>query len=563
MAGKTAKKTSSRPKDLIYHVDDSFTALHLVKDLIITTFPHTELKQFSRASEAISSMREEPTPPWIMICDYNMPGMNGMDVLDQIKRNPTLHFTPIVFLTAEQDEKQIAKAKEHGVFSYIVKPIKRPALQAVFQKRESELVEYSKLQEMDRIFADEISETVEQLTKVIENFDDESIKQIFRSFHALKGNAISLQFPHLASFLHLSEDFLNVIQQTHPGHANSHASVFSSIFSYLGQQAEEIKAEKILSNPPQDLSTKLELYKANLAAGISIIPLSPAQQVHSVSQKKPQSTETAIVGNITYRTSSSLRISNETLDQLQHLFKRIFHHKTKLGSFTNKLIQEFPEEHFPKEIAKILEEFHGDAIQVMDFFIHLRVVPIGRLKIACTNTISQVSSKLDKSVNFEFLGETSLEVDRDVVECLETSLKHLINNSIDHGIEPSGLRTAIGKSPEGKIHIIIQSQNQDTLSVKFEDDGGGINPSTVREVVAKKGIMSAEKVNILNDQESIELIFYDGISTKSQVSELSGRGVGLSAVRQAIEKLGGKIDVTSQMGKGTKFDISIPRFFKL
>ena len=149
------------------------------------------------------------------------------------------------------------------------------------------------------------------------------------------------------------------------------------------------------------------------------------------------------------------------------------------------------------------------------------------------------------------------EVDKTVIERLADPLTHMIRNAIDHGLESTEKREAAGKSAEGSV-FLTAAHRSGRVVIEVADDGGGINRDRVLQIAVDKGLVPEDAK--LTDNEIDNLIFMPGFSTASEVSNLSGRGVGMDVVKRSIQALGGKVSITSYPGKGSTFTISLPLY---
>lgn len=175
--------------------------------------------------------------------------------------------------------------------------------------------------------------------------------------------------------------------------------------------------------------------------------------------------------------------------------------------------------------------------------------------------VRETASRLGKSVELVMAGG-ELEADREIVESLFEPLLHLVRNSLDHGIESEAERRGSGKSTIAKLSLLA-SRRGDHINLVVSDDGRGLDPHAIRTTARAKGLLSSAEAETLSEKESIEFIFAPGFSTASSVTDLSGRGVGLDAVREAIHRLGGRLELDSAAGHRTTFTLQVPISFAM
>ncbi|NND67443.1 MAG: response regulator, partial [Halioglobus sp.] len=183
-----------------------------------------------------------------------------------------------------------------------------------------------------------------------------------------------------------------------------------------------------------------------------------------------------------------------------------------------------------------------------------RVVPVSRLMPGLRRIVRTVATDLGKVVSFKVLNETGA-LDRDRYARLQVILEHMVRNALDHGIEAPDDRVAMGKPTGGRITIDVRKSGGDYL-IKLSDDGRGIDPDAIRESAYEKGI--DVDVDSLSDEQALRLIFHKGFSTANEVSEISGRGVGMDIVLTELQQIGGEIEISSTLGLGTTFEVRIP-----
>jgi two-component system chemotaxis sensor kinase CheA len=200
-------------------------------------------------------------------------------------------------------------------------------------------------------------------------------------------------------------------------------------------------------------------------------------------------------------------------------------------------------------IERLAADFHDAALS-------LRMVPVGEVLRRFPRLVRDLSQRLDKKVELVTRGETT-ESDKAIVDRLYEPLLHIVRNALDHGIEAPDARRAAGKPETGSI-TIAASQAGDRIVIEIADDGRGIDPSAVRRKAEERGLMPRETLLALPDEQVLGLIFTAGISTAAQITEISGRGVGMDVVRQTVEQIGGKVSLASRPGAGTSVRLDLP-----
>jgi two-component system chemotaxis sensor kinase CheA len=192
--------------------------------------------------------------------------------------------------------------------------------------------------------------------------------------------------------------------------------------------------------------------------------------------------------------------------------------------------------------------------EIQEISMSLRMIPVKSTLQKMSRIVRDTSKALDKKVNLTLKGEET-EIDKTVLEHLADPLVHIVRNAVDHGLESTQGRIDVGKNEKGEvlIHAFHEGNN---LVIEISDDGKGIDPNVIRSKAIEKGVIKENSV--MSDADVIQLIFHPGFSTKDEVSEVSGRGVGMDVVKTNIEKLSGDVRVTTNMGTGSIFKIVLP-----
>jgi two-component system chemotaxis sensor kinase CheA len=247
--------------------------------------------------------------------------------------------------------------------------------------------------------------------------------------------------------------------------------------------------------------------------------------------------------------STSIRVDIDKVDRLVNMVGELV--------ITQGMLQlqarNMPKDMFP-EIQLGVEELAQHTRELQEAVMAVRMQPVKSIFSRMPRIVRDLSKKLDKEMHLEMIGENT-EVDKTIIESLADPLTHMIRNSIDHGIEHPDKRVANGKPREGVI-ILKAGNHGGRIEITIEDDGGGINRERVHQLAIEKGLIRAD--DNLTPEEIDHLVFAPGFSTAKEVSDISGRGVGMDVVRRNIESIGGTVMVQNRPGKGSKFVISLP-----
>ncbi len=258
------------------------------------------------------------------------------------------------------------------------------------------------------------------------------------------------------------------------------------------------------------------------------------------------------------KTSSTIRVDHEKLDHLMNLIGELIINRNRYTMLARQL--EDSNNVDLSEVAQVLSETTYAMARIsddlQDTIMKVRMVPVSTVFSRFPRLVRDLSRKSGKDVELIMEGEET-ELDKSVVEVIGDPLVHLMRNSMDHGIEPEEVRLAAGKPGKGRVWLRAYHRGN-SVAIEVEDDGKGIDPEVMRGVAVKKGMMTAEEVKALDDREAIELIFAPGFSGAEKVTDISGRGVGMDVVRTNIKNLKGSVSISTEVGKGTRFTLSLP-----
>lgn len=248
------------------------------------------------------------------------------------------------------------------------------------------------------------------------------------------------------------------------------------------------------------------------------------------------------------KTIQSSRISAEQLDKLMNLVGELIINRSRINELTGDLRS--------KELKVALSDFYKLTRELQDEVIEARMVPLDHVTYIYPRMVRDLARAQNKKIDLIIKGK-EIKLDRTILEEIGDSLVHLLRNAVDHGIEIPERRAELGKKETGTI-LITASRQEDFALIKIEDDGHGIDIDEIRRVALKKGIISGESAEQLQKKEVMQLIFTPGFSTSGNVTDISGRGIGMDVVKNRVERLGGSVKIESEPGSGSRFELRLP-----
>lgn len=244
----------------------------------------------------------------------------------------------------------------------------------------------------------------------------------------------------------------------------------------------------------------------------------------------------------------TVRVDTKRLDAIVNLIGELVLSRNRLKTLRNRLKDE--------ELDRAVSTLDIATARLQSAVMRTRMQPVGKVFSRFPKVARDVARSLQKEVDLQLVGADT-ELDRNLVEALADPLVHLVRNAIDHGIEAPELREAQGKPRLGHVRLSAQ-QEGDYVSIEVQDDGAGIDPEKLRAKAREKGLIDPEVAARLSSEECLHLVFLPGFSTKQQVTDISGRGVGMDVVQSRIRELSGQIQIQSELGRGSRFLIRVP-----
>ena len=449
----------------------------------------------------------------------------------------------------------------------------------------------------------------------------ELLNEIFRCMHSMKGSAGFLGFTHLVEVAHQGESLLNKLRQGEIGvspfiidiileavdavkllHADirktgedTHVDTAlivnkltltmdsaddlkeimpdapvakSSSFVSTGPSEEEIATPEVVVS--ETLGIPLEESEEPIVS--TDLPPVPVDS-SSVSERAPALSEVlnkmqeAALRTVKAASSgsgkpsgkeedSTVRVETRRLDHVMNLVGELVLGRNRLMKLGYGLEEQYETNPLVRELGLALAQLNLVTSDLQLAVMKTRMVPIRKVFSRFPRLVRDLSSKLGKQVRLDLVGEDT-EVDKSVADELGDPLVHLVRNSMDHGLESVEERKRMGKSPEGSVRLAAYHEGN-SIVIRIEDDGRGLQVDKIAESALDKGLVSESELTTMSPRDVMKLIFLPGFSTAEQVSDLSGRGIGMDVVRTNISRMNGSLELDSQQGRGSQVTIKLP-----
>lgn len=410
-------------------------------------------------------------------------------------------------------------------------------------------------QELKESFLEEASELLAKSESSFLNLETNPnekslLDHIFRLAHNLKGTSRAVGFGEMAELTHKAENLILKLKEGEIAVTPNIVTVLLSFNDRLNEMIMTLKMDVTAKFNNLDVETEIEKAlsgelenQAKNEASLELAPQNSAlEQVETIEVFASKNERTEVKKD-PKKDDETIRVSLGRLEKLNDLVGELVILQTLVESSLSKV----GENKTARSLGKLSKE-------IQDLSMSLRMIAVGPTFQKLSRIVRDTSKILGKKIDLRILGEDT-EIDKVVAESLSDPLVHIIRNAIDHGVESPEARIAAGKREEGIVEVLA-SHEGNFLIIQITDDGNGIDGSKLIERAKAKGLVPRDA--IMTEQQGIELIFHPGFSTKDQVTEVSGRGVGMDVVKTNIEALGGEVKVRSQLGVGSCFRLMLP-----
>lgn len=351
------------------------------------------------------------------------------------------------------------------------------------------------------------------------------------------------------------EEFENILDEIHGKGQIDTAGVGSDTAPAQVQTAAQTPVLNPTPNPVPN-QVPAQASKPAVVPGAAVAQLKPAMPASTVdSDTKNQPAAAAVKENVTKgkpptprNSEATVRVDTKRLDDIMNMVGELVLVRNRLDTLKVKMND--------AEVTKAVANLDIVTSDLQAAVMKTRMQPIKKVFGRFPRVVRDLARSLNKEVNLELIGEET-DLDKNLVEALADPMVHLVRNSVDHGIEMPADREKVGKKRAGTI-TLSAAQEGDHILLTIEDDGSGMDAGVLRAKAVENGVLDEDAAARLDDREAYSLIFAPGFSTKSEISDISGRGVGMDVVKTRISQLNGTIDIDSEKGRGTRISIKLP-----
>ncbi|MBJ6799544.1 chemotaxis protein CheA [Geomonas propionica] len=389
-----------------------------------------------------------------------------------------------------------------------------------------------------------------------------AVDALFRGAHSLKGMAASMEYGDVVVVAHSMEDLMARVRDGALPFDPGVADLLLEGVDLIDVLLQDVEQERPSTLPTGDFAQRLAIYTPappKAAPADQAEPQEPAAAdavtaPHSATAPAaadaaaPPAAEAEKAKEPAGEAGGTVRVKTELLDHLINLTGELVTNKQRLLTIAGELASP-PLNDAISETAKLLRSLHDEVMKV-------RLMPFEAISDRFQRSVRSVAKKSGKEIHFELTGR-EIGLDRGMLEQLVDPLNHMLRNAVDHGIEESGDRERAGKPARGTVRLAV-SRDRDRIQITVRDDGRGMEPATMIAAAVAKGILTPEEGELLSPRQALMLSCIPGFSTAKEVTDISGRGVGMDAVNAAIQKLGGTLGIESEPGVGTTISLRLP-----
>jgi two-component system chemotaxis sensor kinase CheA len=376
------------------------------------------------------------------------------------------------------------------------------------------------------------------------------LNNIFREMHTLKGTSSFLGFSQIAELAHTSEDLLNKLRKGDCAATSEIIDLLIDVHKTAGLLLQRIESRNL-----QPIEMKSILEKLRRGIQQASVPIQVQAATPSIIEPIMQAAELA-GGQPQHIVDTTIRVDVGRLDDLMNLVGELVLARNRLSQAANSLTEKYERLDMSKQIADVSSQIDFVTTELQMAVMKTRMVPIEKVFSGLPLVAREVMRTTGKEVDLQIYGKET-ELDKSIIEELKDPLIHMIRNAVDHGIESPEERKSKGKPAQG-IVVVNAERDGNYILITMEDDGQGIDIEKTKRKAIEKGLISEIEATEMSKSDALNLIFIPGFSMKQEITNVSGRGVGMDVVKTNIAKLKGIVEIDSNLGVGTIITLKLP-----
>ncbi len=532
-------------------IDDEENILELYESFV----PEDQFDciKFTDPKAAIEYVKVNSPTIALIISDFKMPEYNGFDVRRQLLENDI--DTPFAMVTGFYDKEMATQGMKLRISRFVEKPVEESQIVELLENEAKEQIEsIMEDREMITEFLQETKPMLEEIEDLILSLEEDphdvkAINTYFRLLHTIKGTSSCLGLTEISGYAHQYEDLITSVKE-------NQISVTRKVIDVLLVGLDQLKALYSLAETfkifPSDLEERAKVFSQDFSSDAPAVQPQNQGGVEAsggdvqvaAKKEKPKDKDEKVTVSESLL-AHFLEMSGELTVIRNSIFKTL-----------TKIQDKLPGDNDVEHLGESMLEMQKVSAILQNQISEMKKVSIETVYRPMRRVVRDSCAVLNKEVDFQIMGD-DLQVDTSVAKLLNGALVHLLRNGVDHGIEGKEDRLAAGKPEVGSL-VLNSYETGENYIVEIIDDGKGLNKDMLKRKAIEKGLFTEQELSHMSDQRIYSIIFESGFSTNTEVTSVSGRGVGMDMVRSSIEDFGGKILIDSEVGRGTKFILVIP-----
>ena len=411
---------------------------------------------------------------------------------------------------------------------------------------------------------DKLDEDLVHLEEAPEDLD--LLNEIFRAAHTLKGTSSFLGFTQMSDLTHKMENVLDLLRKSEMKLNQGIMDTILQGVDHIKVLQEDIRNNAITRHDLDAVRHSLLVISATKGASAGSAPPAAGEVEAVVEEAAPAVVETpaaaapaapaAAAPKAAVHADQVIRVDVDRLDKIMNLAEELVLGRNRLLQLNTQLLDQYSEDDLVTRVDEATGQVGMLTGELQESVMKMRMVPVTRVFSRFPRMVRDLARDLDKQIEL-VIEDHDTEMDKSVADEIGDPLIHLIRNSVDHGVEKPDVRQAAGKEAKGTV-LLTATHEGNHIVIRIKDDGAGMDPEKLKAKAIERGVLTPVEAEQMEDQDAYNLIFAPGFSMAKEVTDVSGRGVGMDVVKTNITRLNGTLQLDSALGEGTEVTIRLP-----